>query len=224
MDNYLLQNQLTPTKSLPAPDVHFVIPNWRAFEETLLAANLADKQRECIDIVTSYLNGTRCGQMMMFLSGEGGTGKSHVINLIMEYGKLYFSKTYGLYGPVVALGPTGVAANYVGGFTWQSVCKLSKSSKKTNATLESKIVMGRNIDGVKLIIIDEISMVSCESLHMMSKRFTDATISTITDPEERKRLETAFFGDIHVLFVGDFYPISIGSWRLKSCTSILLRI
>ena len=68
-------------------------------------------------------------------------------------------------------------------------------------------MMGRNIDGVKLIIIDEISMVSCESLHMMSKRFTDAKISSTTDPEERKRLESAFFGDIHVLFVGDFYQL-----------------
>jgi hypothetical protein len=145
--------------------------------------------------------------MMMFLSGEGGTGKSEVIKLIMEYTRLYFGKTYGLYGPVVALGPTGVAANNVGGFTWQSVCKLSKSSKRKNASLESKLVMGRNIDGVKLIIIDEISMVSCESLHMMSKRFTDARIAAIADPEERKRLEMSVFGGIHVLFVGDFYQL-----------------
>ena len=133
--------------------------------------------------------------------------ESHIIKLIMEYTRLYFGKTYGLYGPMLALGPIGVAANFVGDFTWQSVCKLSKSSKHTNASLESKIVMGRNIDGVRLIIIDDISMVSCESLFMMSKRFTDARLATIADPEERKRLEMSVFGGIHVLFVGDFYQL-----------------
>jgi hypothetical protein len=98
MDNFLLQNQLLASDSLPDPDFRFANPKWKLFEETLSAWNLADKQRECIDLVISFLNGTRCGQMMAFLSGEGGTGKSQVIKLIMEYTKLYFGKTYGLYG------------------------------------------------------------------------------------------------------------------------------
>jgi hypothetical protein len=104
MDNYLLQNQLTPTDLPSDPDKQFGNPKWRQFEEKIRPGKLAEKQRECFDIVISYIDGTRCGQMMMFLSGEGGTGKSEVIKLIMEYTRLYFGKTYGLYGPVVALG------------------------------------------------------------------------------------------------------------------------
>ena len=73
MDNFLLQNQLLASDCLPDPDVRFANPKWKLFEESLSTWNLADKQRECFDLVISFLTGIRCGQMMAFLSGEGGT-------------------------------------------------------------------------------------------------------------------------------------------------------
>ena len=208
IDNYLLENQLTADQSESGPDYHFTNPKWKSFNEKLLPGKLANKQREAFDIVISYVNGSRSGQLMMFMSGEGGTGKSEVIKLIMEYTRIFYGKTFGLYGPVIALGPTGVASNNIGGFTWESACKLSKSSnRRTNASLDSKITMGRNIEGVKLIIIDEVSMISCESLHLISTRFRDARTTQIPDGEERKRLASLPFGGIHVLYVGDFYQL-----------------
>ena len=168
-----------------APDIHFKNPKWRAFNNK--SARLSGRQRLAFDIATSYINGSRTGQLQMFMSGEGGTGKSEVIKLIMEYTRLFFGKTRGLYGAVVALGPTGVASNNIGGFTWQSVCKMSRSSKKSNATLDTKTTMGRNIEGVKLIIIDEVSMISCEALNVISSRFRDARIITIPDIDERNK-------------------------------------
>jgi hypothetical protein len=122
MDNCLLENQLSATEMQRAPDIYFKNPKWRAFHDK--SSRLCGRQRLAFDIATSYINGSRTGQLQMFMSGEGGTGKSEVIKFIMEYTRLFFGKTRGLYGPVVALGPTGVASNNIGGFTRQSVCKM----------------------------------------------------------------------------------------------------
>jgi hypothetical protein len=67
--------------------------------------------------------------------------------------------------------------------------------------------MGRNIEGVRLIIIDEVSMISCEALNVISSHFRDARVITIADIDERKRLQDVPFGGIHVLYVGDFYQL-----------------
>jgi hypothetical protein len=205
MDNYLLENQLQCDEAAHMPDVRFNNPKWISFNDKL--QRLGGKQRAAFDIVTSYVSGSRIGQLMMFMSGEGGTGKSEVIKFVMEYTRLLFGKTAGLYGSVVAIGPTGVASNNINGFTWQSVCKMSRASNKTKATLDNKITMGRNIEGVQLVIIDEVSMISCDAFYTISSRFRDARLTTIRDIEERKRLEDFPFGGIHVLCVGDFYQL-----------------
>jgi len=206
MDNYLLENQLSPDEMMSPPDLHYSNTKWNALNN-IVDQKLSGRQRQAYDKVISYINGSSSGQLMMFMSGEGGTGKSEVIKLIMDYTRIYFGRTYGLYGPVVALGPTGVSSNNIGGFTWQSVCKISRSSRNTRATLDSKITMGKNIEGVRLVIIDEISMISCEVLNQISVRFQDARITTVHEVEDRKRLSLLPFGGIHVLFVGDFYQL-----------------
>ena len=38
----------------------------------------------------------------MFVTGEGGTGKSEVIKHLVEYTRLYFGKQKGLYGSAMA--------------------------------------------------------------------------------------------------------------------------
>ena len=60
-------------------------------------------------------------ELIMFMSGAGGTGKSHVINLSGLLAKLIIGKTRGMFGPQVNLGPTGSSANGIKGFTFQSV-------------------------------------------------------------------------------------------------------
>jgi ABC-type ATPase involved in cell division len=47
---------------------------------------------------------------MMFVTGEGGTGKSFLMSLIMELTNLTHGKQKGLYGSAIALAPTGAAA------------------------------------------------------------------------------------------------------------------
>lgn len=58
--------------------------------------------------------------LRMFLSGEGGTGKSHVLHAIIMHARIRWGRTAGYYGPVLVVAPTGNAAYNVGGHTWHS--------------------------------------------------------------------------------------------------------
>jgi nucleoside-triphosphatase THEP1 len=59
--------------------------------------------------------GKKASKMIMFVTGEGGTGKSFLISLIMELANLTHGKQKGSYGSAMALAPTRA------GYTWQSV-------------------------------------------------------------------------------------------------------
>ena len=78
---------------------------------------LTQKQLEAYNIAVGYISGANCKQMKMFVSGEGGIGKSFLISFIMEFTNLYHGKQKGIYGSAVAVAPTGSAANVIKGYT-----------------------------------------------------------------------------------------------------------
>ena len=45
--------------------------------------------------------------MIMFVPGEGGTGKTFLINQMAEYARIRYGKQKGIYGSVVKTAPTG---------------------------------------------------------------------------------------------------------------------
>jgi ABC-type ATPase involved in cell division len=51
-------------------------------------------------------------QIIGFLSGQGGTGKSLIINLISEIANLTYGKTEGMYGQTINAGLTGYSGRY----------------------------------------------------------------------------------------------------------------
>lgn len=65
-------------------------------------------------------------QLLFFLSGAGGTGKTECIKLLGVAAKLIFGMK-GPYEPLVNLAPTGSAACNIDGFTWQSFLHVDKS-------------------------------------------------------------------------------------------------
>jgi PIF1-like helicase len=69
--------------------------------------------------------------------------------------------------------------------------------------------VGEKFNGIKLVVIDEISMINLESLQEMSNRHTLALLTTTTCSVERSNIASKPFGGIHVLFTGDF-------WQLKA--------
>jgi hypothetical protein len=164
------------------------------------------------DKAVDYISGKNQKQLLMFISGEGGTGKSFIIALIMEYTKLLYGKQKGLYGSAVALAPTGCAANVIKGYTWQSAYGKGKYSDRSDDTTISQDMarkVGEKFRGTRLIVIDEVSMINLESIAEMSYRHQQALLSITDDEAEREIIKSLPFGGVHIIFTGDL-------WQLKA--------
>ena len=86
-------------------------------------------QLKAYNIVKTYLT-TDTKQLGLFLTGEGGTGKSKVIEAIVRFSRNFFGKTDGIYGPIIVTAPTGTSSNNINGFTYHSVCGFQEGLKK----------------------------------------------------------------------------------------------
>ena len=179
---------------------------------------LNSKQKEAFDIICEHLtsNSTTDSnvQLKMFITGEGGTGKSKVIEMAIEFAKLYFGKQHGIYGPALPLAGTGTAAKNIGGFTYHSVFNKGHSGRNGSSHFDNDKAqnVGSKILGVKLIIIDEISLLSFESIHDIHTYIVGALLATLSpntaNYEQRKiEINSQPFGGLHVLFCGDFYQL-----------------
>ena len=165
-------------------------------------------QHSCLKTIFQYLiSSDKSNRLRMFLTGEGGTGKSEIIKYATEFGRLYFGKQRGIYGPVLNLAQTGTAANNIDGYTWHSVLGKGFSNSSMSDTTARQV--GQKILGVKLVIIDEISLTSLENLNEISERFKKALLSTVSseDRELREQIKNEPFGGLHVLLVGDLYQL-----------------
>ena len=157
---------------------------------------------------TESTDSSSSSRLKMFLTGEGGTGKSKVIEYAVEFGRLYFGRQHGIYGPVLAIAQTGTAANNIDGYTWHSV--LNKGvGKHQKITDDSARKVGLKIKGVELLIIDEVSLVSLQDLYEISERFIAAKLTTVPSDniQLRNLISSQPFGGIHVLLVGDLYQL-----------------
>ena len=174
-------------------------------------AKLQGRQRAAFDTAKAHITGEIQEQLLMFLSGEGGTGKSKVITALIEFTILHFGRVKGFYGAAVGLGPTGSAARNIAGFTWHKVVRMPMNADdeaKMNPTPDLCQEVGKGVHGVQLLVIDEVSMVSCHDLQVFEKRFKMGFLTTVLDEEERKARAVRPFAGVHVLFAGDFYQLT----------------
>ncbi len=124
MDNYNLNNATQIDQILTKQTNDNSIKNY-ILEEMI--STLRPLQLKAFNIAKNYVtNNTK--QLGLFLTGEGGTGKSKVIEAIVQYTRNYFGKTDGFYGPIIVTAPTGTSSNNINGFTYHSVCCFSSPS------------------------------------------------------------------------------------------------
>ena len=140
-------------------------------------------QKEALSILKTGAN--------VFLTGEPGSGKTHTINEYVAY-----LRERGIEPAVTA--STGIAATHIGGMTihsWSGIGIKTSLDAYELDKLGSSEYLAKRIGRAKILIIDEVSMLSAGTLSMV-----DAVCR-----EVRRNPEP--FGGLQVIFVGDFFQL-----------------
>ena len=126
----------------------------------------------------------------VFLTGEPGSGKTHTINRYVTY-----LREHEIEPAITA--STGIAATHIHGMTIHSWSGIGIKNQLTKSDLD-KISSGyitRRVKKTKVLIIDEVSMLSPRVLSMV-----DAVCRKV-------KQNSVPFGGIQVVLVGDFFQL-----------------
>ena len=145
-------------------------------------------------------------QILGYVGGPGGTGKSQVIKAIQA---VFLRKKCSHWLRSGAY--TGAAASNISGRTISSligdakVTKKKKKSESLNVSINCTAALEKNFNSCRFIIIDEVSMISTYMLAKMDARLKQA------------KKNTRPFGGLNMIFFGDFvqYPPVSGTALFK---------
>lgn len=127
----------------------------------------------------------------VFLTGEPGSGKTHTINQYIAY-----LRSCGIEPAITA--STGIAATHIGGLTihsWSGVGIRRELSAYDLDFIGQNRNIARRVGGARILIIDEVSMLSARTLTMID----------MVCREIRQNIQP--FGGLQVILVGDFFQL-----------------
>lgn len=168
--------QETGAGSVPAPAPK---PQPTSDPPTAAPATSGQAPGDQYKLVVDALGASK-GAAVVLVSGEAGTGKSHLIDALRRH----------LRGNVVVLAPTGVAALNVGGETIHRFFGFPPRIITDDDI--GRIASDRKFSHLDVLIIDEVSMVRPDILDAIDKVLRKA-----------RRHERLPFGGIQLLLVGD---------------------
>lgn len=127
----------------------------------------------------------------VFLTGAPGAGKTFVLNQYIKY-----LKEHDIAVAVTA--STGIAATHIGGVTihsWSGIGVRDNISDMEADALEGKKYLWQRYEKTKVLVIDEISMLSAGVLDSVNK---------VCKSFKRNQLP---FGGLQIVLVGDFFQL-----------------
>jgi hypothetical protein len=158
--------------------------------------------------ITKFVKKVKDGgdsQLMMLMTGPGGTGKTHVVRAVQAVMQLY-----GCAHLIRYLAPTGSAAALINGMTVHKglglKIKLNEKGKGNHEagdssedysvliSVQNHILLRDEWKNVEYLLIDEVSLVSLQLLAEIDHALRFA-----------KENPDVWFGGINVIFFGDFY-------------------
>jgi len=140
-------------------------------------------QKEALEIMKMGYN--------VFLTGEPGTGKTYVLNKYIE-----FLRKKNI--PLGITASTGIAATHLDGVTidsWSGLGIRDEITDKDIENLKHKFHLCKRLQQAKVLIIDEVSMISGKRLDMIDK-----ILKAI-------RNESKPFGGLQVILTGDLFQL-----------------
>ncbi|HSN67495.1 MAG TPA: AAA family ATPase [Fusibacter sp.] len=144
------------------------------------------KMRKLNNVLKVIEKVNRDSQLIAFLSGAGGTGKSHVIKTVCRYAKKLCESLNVVYNKrtIVVTALTGAAAVSVNGETTHMACALARSVSHKEMD---------EFEHAYMLIVDEVSFASKEVMEKLDRKMRQI----MEQPELR-------FGGIPLVFAGDF--------------------
>lgn len=146
-------------------------------------------QKEALEIMKMGYN--------VFLTGEAGTGKTHVLLSYIDYLR---KKNI----PIGITASTGIAATHLNGVTidsWSGIGIRDSLSENDVREMKAKYYLSRRIKNARVLIIDEISMIH-------GKRFD--LVNVLLKSIRGNNLP---FGGLQVILCGDFFQLPPVTWR-----------
>uniref|UniRef100_A0A0N5B4L8 ATP-dependent DNA helicase n=1 Tax=Strongyloides papillosus TaxID=174720 RepID=A0A0N5B4L8_STREA len=183
------------------------VQNVEELENNIRSLNY--QQRQIFDLiynsVKNELETRSTSRCKLLIDGPGGTGKSYLIRVLSEAvtylcrSKLRYVQTS--YPNVLLCGPTGMAAKQINGKTAHTLfgipCNANFTYIKYTPLSSGKLTkLSETLKHVKLLIIDEISMIPNEMLYLINLRLN-----------ETKDTDTRLFGDLNVMLLGDMMQL-----------------
>ncbi|MFA6552427.1 MAG: AAA family ATPase [Candidatus Paceibacterota bacterium] len=126
-----------------------------------------------------------------FITGAAGSGKTHLLNQYIDYLR-------GSNADIGITASTGIAATHMGGMTihsWSGIGIRDKISERDLEDMEDKRYLWKRLEKVKVLIIDEISMLHHFRLDLVEKILR--SFKRNSEP----------FGGIQVVLCGDFFQL-----------------
>ena len=135
----------------------------------------------------------------LLVHGGGGVGKTNLIKAISKWGeKILRSEEQSIYQPRILLTSlTGTAAAHIDGVTLHTAFSFGFGSSSTsNLISDEKLdALRKSLQYLKIIIIDEISMVSADMFYCLNKRLCSIFQNLLP------------FGGISIILVGDLMQL-----------------
>lgn len=146
--------------------------------------------------------------MYFFLfPGSGGTGKSYLINVFTQWCQKILTKPGD--NPdqpkILLMAFTGIAASQIGGCTLHTALGLKFGTECLPLGDEQRAKLRKRYEHLKVVIIDELSMISSDVLYNINKRLQE--IMGCLDP----------FGNIAIVLFGDVLQLP----PVKACQIFL---
>ena len=128
-------------------------------------------------------------QLLMFMTGPGGSGKSRVIDAVTCYARHFCLDLNVVFDDytIILTALTGVAATNIAGETLHSAVHLETETRNISA---DDIALWKN---TRLLIVDEISFASERILSLLDEKLRIL-----------RQMPTKQYGNLNILFAGDF--------------------
>jgi len=159
------------------------------------------EQERAFNIITTHALGIDSPQLCMYIGGMAGTGKSQIIQCLIEFFRLRYQSHR-----LTITAPTGSAAALIGGSTYHSVLGIIPGQSNINGTTLARVKS--RLQGTDYIFIDEISMVDLVSLYQIS-----AYLCRAMGKQDKP------FGGLNIIVAGDFAQLAPPGQSAKSLYS-----